>query len=182
VLSVDHLRLTLEHPPVPLDGRRRAAVAIILDAGRVMLMVRAAREGDPWSGQISLPGGGYQASDGDLLTTAIRETREEIGVELNDARVIGSMPATHPMTSGPLGIEVTPYVFASPAGIAPALGPEAVGWFWLDLSRAAAGEFDGRYTYRTGMEFPCWNFDGHVIWGLTFRILQDLLARAASAP
>src|SRR4051812_5040072 len=67
--------------PAP-DGQRRAAVAVVLHDRRVLLMKRAERAGDPWSGHISLPGGGYQASDGDLRVTAIRETREELGVEL----------------------------------------------------------------------------------------------------
>src|SRR4029079_15904764 len=76
-------RITLaerESPPPPDDGRRRAAVAVLLHdepSARALLMTRAERDGDPWSGHISLPGGGYQASDGDLRITAIRETREE---------------------------------------------------------------------------------------------------------
>lgn len=181
VLSVEHLGLAIARGPVPDDGTRRAAVAAIVEAGRVLCMVRAAREGDPWSGHISLPGGGYHKSDGELLATAIRETHEELGVRLDRARVVGTLPVIHPRTSGG-GIEVTPFVFVPTETVVPELGPEAVGWFWLPLEAARTGAFDGTYRYREGMDFPCWNFDGHVIWGMTFRILQDLLARAAGAP
>ena len=69
------------------DAQARAAVAVVLHdeaSPRVLLMKRAERHGDPWSGHISLPGGRYQASDGDLRVTAIRETREELGIDLED--------------------------------------------------------------------------------------------------
>jgi 8-oxo-dGTP pyrophosphatase MutT (NUDIX family) len=107
--------------PAP-DARRRAAVAVVLHeepSPRVLLMKRAERTGDPWSGHISLPGGGFQASDRDLRVTAIRETREELGIDLDDAHLLGNLAALHPLTSGPTGVEVTPFVFAAraPPGI-----------------------------------------------------------------
>lgn len=163
--------------PVP----RRAAVAAVLhdepDGPHVLLMKRVERDGDPWSGHISLPGGGYQASDVSLLETAIRETREELGIELSGARVLGSLEPLHPRMSGPRGIEVTPFVFALDAAPEPVCGPEALSAFWLPLSLAASGSLDDMYTYPSSQtSFPSWRYDGHVIWGLTWRILGDLLA------
>ena len=182
VVSIDHLQLTLDRGAVPADDQRRAAVAALVVEDRVLLMVRAARDGDPWSGHISLPGGGYQASDRDLLTTAMRETREEIGVDLEGTRVVGNLPSLHPRSMGGAGIEVTPFVFAPLPPIVPRLGPEAVATFWLPLRLAASGALDGTYAYRPEMSFPCWNFEGHVIWGMTWRILVDLLARSTRTP
>lgn len=49
----------------------------------VLFIKRASRKGDRWSGHVALPGGGRDAEDADDLTTAIRETREEIGLDLN---------------------------------------------------------------------------------------------------
>jgi len=148
---------------------------------RVLLMKRAERAGDPWSGHISLPGGGYQAEDGDLLVTAIRETREELGIDLHGTRVLGNLPPLHPRIAGPSGIEVTPFVFASEAVLEPVCGPEALAAFWLPLELAASGSLDGTYTYPSStMTFPSWTYEGHVIWGLTWRILGDLLAAARS--
>lgn len=163
---------------MPSDGQRRAAVAAIIADARVLLMVRAVREGDPWSGHISLPGGGYHASDGGLLTTAIRETREEIGVDLTSARIIGNLPVLHPRASGPIGIEVTPFVFVPTQPVVPELGAEAVATFWLPLELAASGALDGSHSFRPGMSFPCWTYEGRTIWGMTWRILVDLLERA----
>jgi 8-oxo-dGTP pyrophosphatase MutT (NUDIX family) len=144
---------------------------------KVLLMKRAERVGDPWSGHISLPGGGYQASDGDLRVTAIRETHEELGVDLGGARLLGNLPPLHPSSSGRSGIEVTPVVFVTSAALEPVCGPEALAAFWLPLELAASGALDGTYTlaaYPRG--FPSWTFEGHVIWGLTRRILELVLA------
>ncbi len=147
---------------------------------RVLLMKRAERPGDPWSGHISLPGGRHESFDPDLHATAIRETREELGVELAGARFLGQLTALTPRTSGPKGIEVTPFVFLTEVAVEPMCGPEALSAFWLPLETAAAGGFDSTYSYPgSGMTFPSWTFDGHVIWGLTWRILGDVLAAAS---
>ena len=175
-------RLTLGDVRPAADGMRRAAVAVVLHdepAPRVLLMKRAERTGDPWSGHISLPGGGYHASDGDLRVTAIRETREELGIELAGARLLGSLAPLSPRATGPTAIEVTPLVFATAAALEPVCGPEALAAFWLPLELAASGALDGRYQIPASqMTFPSWTYEGHVIWGLTRRIL-DLLLEAA---
>ena len=174
-------RLTPGDPRPGPEERRRAAVAVLLhdDPGgpRVLLMKRAERSGDPWSGHISLPGGRHEAFDADLLATAIRETREELGIELAGSRFLGQLGPLHPRTSGPAGIEVTPFVFLTDVPVEPTCGPEALAAFWLPLASASSGTFDSTYTYPdSGMTFPSWTYDGHVIWGLTWRILGDVLA------
>jgi 8-oxo-dGTP pyrophosphatase MutT (NUDIX family) len=175
-------RITLGDGRPPADGRRRAAVAVVLHdeaSPRVLLMKRVERAGDPWSGHISLPGGGYHASDGDLRVTAIRETREELGIDLEGARLLGNLAAIHPIRSGPSGIEVTPYVFATAAALEPVCGPEALSAFWLPIDLAVSGALDSTYVYPdTQMTFPSWTYEGHVIWGLTRRIL-DVVVEAA---
>lgn len=168
----------------PNDDRRRAAVAVVLHGAaspRVLLMKRAERAGDPWSGHISLPGGGYHPGDGDLRITAIREAREELGIELSDARLLGHLEPLHPMSSR-TGIEVTPFVFATDAVLEPVCGPEALAAFWLPLDLAASGALDSTYRYPpTDVAFPAWTYEGHVVWGLTRRILDLVLARAAAS-
>jgi 8-oxo-dGTP pyrophosphatase MutT (NUDIX family) len=169
-------RLSGTDARAPADQLRRAAVAAVLHGDDVLLMRRAERAGDPWSGHISLPGGGYHLTDGDLRTTAIRETREELGIDLSTARVLGSLAPLHPRTSGPNGIEVTPFVFAVDTAPTVIVGPEAIGAFWLPLPLAASGALDGEYVYPgAAISFPSWTYEGNVVWGLTWRILQLLL-------
>lgn len=142
-------------------------------------MKRIERAGDPWSGHISLPGGRHDPRDPDLLATAIRETREELGIDLTGARLIGRLPALSPLTSGPAGIEVTPFVFVTHAAVEPTPGPEAESAFWLPIELAASGALDDTYTYPgTSATFPSWRYENFTIWGLTWRILGDLLAAA----
>lgn len=175
-------RLTPEQaaPRPTTDDRRRAAVAVVLHEApspRVLLMKRAERASDPWSGHISLPGGRFEPSDDSLLETAIRESREELAIDLSSSRLLGPMRALQPFVSGPAGVQVTPFVFATDHVLAPQCGPEALSAFWLPLDQAAAGTLDAPYIYPgTDREFPSWRYEGHVIWGLTWRILGDVLA------
>jgi 8-oxo-dGTP pyrophosphatase MutT (NUDIX family) len=174
-------RLPMRDTRPPDDGRRRAAVAAVVHddptGPRVLMMKRIERIGDPWSGHISLPGGGYHPSDGDLRITAIRETQEELSVDLGPARYIGPLPVLSPLSAGPNGVEVTPFVFATPDQLDTNPGPEAISAFWLPLELAASGKLDAEYTYPgTARTFPSWSYEGHTIWGLTWRILGDLLA------
>lgn len=180
----------------PDDGRKRAAVAVLLhdpvgqsESGplqfgeppdpRVLLMKRVERVGDPWSGHISLPGGRHDARDPDLLATAIRETHEELNIDLTGARVVGRLPPLSPLTSGPNGMEVTPFVFVTHAAVEPQPGPEAESAFWLPIQLASSGALDDTYVYPgTNRTFPSWRYESHTIWGLTWRILGDLLAVA----
>ncbi|MGH7644285.1 MAG: NUDIX hydrolase, partial [Gemmatimonadales bacterium] len=79
-----------------------AAVALALLEGstglELLLIKRAEREGDPWSGQIALPGGRRDPQDPDLLATALRETLEETGLDLAGAERLGTLDDLYPRT------------------------------------------------------------------------------------
>jgi 8-oxo-dGTP pyrophosphatase MutT (NUDIX family) len=164
---------------------RRAAVAIVLDAeNRVLLTQRAARAGDRWSGHVSLPGGMYQADDDGLQATAVRETREEVGLDPARAELLGTLDEVRAVANGGLyPMSIAPFVFVLREPVTLAMGPEVASAFWLSLEIAASGALDDRLRYpiaRVPFHFPCWRFEGHVIWGLTYDILRAVmhLARA----
>jgi 8-oxo-dGTP pyrophosphatase MutT (NUDIX family) len=168
--------------PPPLDGVRRAAVAALIHHGEhgpaVLLMKRAERVGDPWSGQVSLPGGRHEATDAHLQATAVREAEEELGLALDDTRYLGRLAALHPRNAGPNGMQVSPFVFATERAPITRLGAEASATFWLPLTACALGQLDGTYEWPgppMAMTFPCWSWEGYTVWGLTMRILGDLL-------
>jgi 8-oxo-dGTP pyrophosphatase MutT (NUDIX family) len=164
---------------------RRAAVAAVLrfDEGEgpeVLVMKRADREGDRWSGHCSFPGGMEQAGDPSLVATAERETFEELGLVLSEtARPLGALDDVRAIARGkvlPMAISPFVYVQTKPAPLV--LNHEAEAAFWLPLRRVASGELDDSLTYQLGpvpMTLSCWRWEGYEIWGLTHRMITDLL-------
>jgi 8-oxo-dGTP pyrophosphatase MutT (NUDIX family) len=159
---------------------RRAAVAVILDEDRrVLLTERAARAGDRWSAHVSLPGGMQQEGDGSLLATAARETLEEVGVDVMGMDPLGALDEVRAIANGGLRpMSIAPFVFVARGPVTPALGPEVASVFWLPLDLASAGALDERLLHpvaRVPLTFACWRFEGHTIWGLTHGVLQSML-------
>ena len=162
---------------------RRAAVAVILDPeARVLLMERAERTGDRWSSQVSLPGGMAHPADTSPERTAARETFEEVGVDLTNVPCLGALDELRAAASGGLRpMSVAPFVYRLEAPVTPVAGPEVANAFWFPLDRAARGELDSTHIwpilgYRA--RFACWRFEGQVVWGLTYGILQRILRLA----
>ncbi len=178
-------RLAARRPRDPvLSPRSRAGVAAILrfDAGpEVLLMQRASRPGDKWSGHVSFPGGREAPEDPDLLNTAIRETREEVGMDLAEqGQYLGRLDGVRAVARGkPLSMMIVPYVFAVSRAPALSLGDEADSAFWLPLVEASTGGLDGVYEYELGpakWSLPCFRYRGYTVWGLTYQMLTDFLA------
>ena len=169
--------------PTLLVGRR-AAVAMFLregDAGpEVLLMKRKEHAGDRWSGDVSLPGGKEHFEDRDLIATAVRETLEEVGIDLrHSGRLIGPLDGLRTIAEGKLlPMTITPFVFVEVAAHALDLREEAESAFWLPLAAAASGALDAVYSYRLGplpLRLPCWRYQGYVVWGLTHQMLRRLI-------
>lgn len=169
-----------------IDTRRKAAVAAVLRfdepnrCPRVLLMRRAERQGDRWSGHVSFPGGREEPHDASLFDTAVRETREEVGLDLETcARYLGPLDAIRAVARGrPLSTSILPHVFVETEPREPVLGDEAVRTFWFPLGPAARGELDDRMPYALGpvrWKLPCWRYDGETVWGLTYQMLSRLI-------
>ncbi|HEX5580313.1 MAG TPA: CoA pyrophosphatase [Gemmatimonadaceae bacterium] len=165
---------------------RRAAVALVLRpdpaGGLDLLFIRRAEyPGDPWSGQIAFPGGRQEPEDDTLRETAIRETREEVGLDLlAGGLVLGALDELHPRTPVLPPIVVRPYVFATGATAHLYPSDEVAAAFWvpLDALRAPDATFEATVVVR-GEErrVPGLRHLEHVIWGMTERIFRDFLAR-----
>jgi len=165
---------------VELPDASLAGVAVVLapDPDAVLLIRRAERVGDPWSGHMGLPGGRFQSEDGDLLVTAIRETREELSLTLDPTSLLGSLDDVSPKTPMPRPVVVRPFIFAINGR--PVLQPndEVAFALWVPLTELTrAGVYrEARITIRgEDRLFPAYHLGDHVVWGLTERILTPLL-------
>lgn len=159
-----------------------AAVAMVLrhaQTGPELLLVqRAVAEGDPWSGQIGLPGGRRDAGEPDLLDTVLRETREETGLDLRaHGEVFGALDELRPRTPTLPPFIVRPYVARLDAAPQLVLSDELAGHFWAPLD-ALFDPANTRPSRVSGRGVTMWrdaiHYDGRVIWGLTERILRML--------
>ncbi|MBT6793364.1 MAG: CoA pyrophosphatase [Gammaproteobacteria bacterium] len=165
-----------------VPGQREAAVALVLQPKvsglRALFILRAKKEGDPWSGQMALPGGHRETIDADLVETARRETHEEIGLDLNQAgRYLGSLAGIRANPRAGFDLVVTPQVFALEDKAVPLQPNEEVAevlWGNLDemisgrsLTDASFPEFQREGT------FPGYQVGAQVVWGLTFRMIND---------
>jgi 8-oxo-dGTP pyrophosphatase MutT (NUDIX family) len=157
--------------------RKWAAVALILapDPDSLLLIRRAERVSDPWSGHVGLPGGRRDPSDVDLVQTAIRETEEEVGLTLSSNRQLGALDDVVPRTISLPPIAVRPFVFALDERPALVLGPEVAASHWVPLQQLRDPENHAPTAVMVRGEplvVPAYVVDDLVVWGLTERILS----------
>ncbi len=129
---------------------------------------------------MAFPGGQREPADADLLATAIRETHEEIGLNLAEsARLIGGLDRVQAVAGGKrIGMRVTPYVFELFEEPPLNLNEEVAEVIWAPLAPLARGELSTTMPYRyegADLELPAWQVEGRIVWGLTYRMLETLL-------
>ena len=166
-------------PPGDLT-RDRAAVAVLLAPApdSVLLIQRAERAGDRWSGQLALPGGRVSPLDPDLAATARRETLEEVGIDLAGATLLGALDDLEPRTPVLPPILVRPFVFSLAEQTPPRPNQEVAGVWWVPLSAFLVEGIYGPVEYRrygTLARTMGYHLEQGVLWGLTERILTPLL-------
>lgn len=167
------------HPP---DGStpRQAGVLLLLYPVRghlhLVFTVRTAHL-DYHAGQVSFPGGGWEEGDASLMETALRETREELGISAEGIEVLG--PLT-PLYIPPSHNMVHPFVAFAPRR--PAFRPdplEVAELLEVPLAtfRDPAIRGEDRIE-QNGLEMviPYYAVCGYKIWGATAIILAEFLA------
>lgn len=166
-------------PEVP-----RAAVALVLrphpEDLELLLIQRAERSGDPWSGHIGLPGGRSSPDDASLIDTVYRETQEEVGVRLaTQGRLLGSLDDLPAMARGRrIPLIITPFVFELLGQVELATAPEEVAEaFWTPLSELQRPDTQSTHPFAVGgqsVQLPAIRIGRHVLWGLTLRMVRAL--------
>lgn len=144
----------------------------------VLLIKRAEKTGDPWSGQIAFPGGKMQPDDRTVKYTAMRETLEEVGIDLNkvaDFLGYGTLTTTH---TG--NMDVVPTVFMMKDAAEARTNEEVASYKWVELGDLLSPKATTSYQLSTpggALELPAYEVGDYVVWGLTYRILNSLLGQ-----
>jgi len=160
-------------------GNVDAAVLIPLfpgEAGLIAVFTERRADLRRHAGEISFPGGRQDEPGEDLRATALREAHEEIGLEPDDVDVVGALP---PVGTFVTGYRVFPFVATIEAGHVWAPQETEVARV-LELSLADLGRgFESKRLPRKGVPIktPTYTVDGHLIWGATARIVEQLLVR-----
>jgi 8-oxo-dGTP pyrophosphatase MutT (NUDIX family) len=171
------------HTPhqLPDVGAGEAAVAALLaDLGdgepEILLIKRAQRDDDPWSGQMAFPGGRRESEDRDLIETARRETFEETGIELYETGVIGQLDDIRPLGPGLPRLVVRPFVFLVTSKPDVVLNEEVDLHLWVRFADLPDLATSSRVRVGTvNIEVPAFLVGPHVVWGLTERILNSFI-------
>lgn len=165
-------------PLTPPSSSAGAAVTLVLREGarevEVLLIERTVDSEDPASGQVALPGGHVGEGDPSLVTTALRELEEEVGLTETDLE--GPLRYVSTLFAARFGIHVAVFAarLAEAAGLPSARSTEEVAHvFWLPRSALGVTRRVHRDTPEGYREFNASVVDGHVLWGFTRRILRE---------
>jgi 8-oxo-dGTP pyrophosphatase MutT (NUDIX family) len=161
---------------------REAAVALVLRATsegddlELLLIKRSERIGDPWSGQVALPGGRLEPDDTSLEMTALRETFEEVGLDVRErGEVIGQLDELRPRTPVLPPIIVRPFVCAvrDIGVLAPSVEVATMHWVPLgELFAPATRVSTSVHVRDVRMRVDAFQVGELTIWGMTERILS----------
>ncbi len=181
--------LISHYKPRKLFSRRflkQCAVTLILrehpitGVVEVLMIQRADRKGDPWSGHMAFPGGRRDVTDLSNWDAAKRELREEVGIEADlSTQYIGRlsdiMSISH-IAHPPMVI--TPFVLSTTEELNIQANHEVAESVWVPLDFIANhGNREHMYWRRLGVriKLPCYFFQGKRIWGMSLLMLDELM-------
>ena len=177
----------LELPATEDEAVMQAAVALVLRPGEggeleMLLIKRAEFDGDPWSGQVALPGGRREPTDVSLEQTAIRETWEETSIDITrDGRILGALDELSPRTPTARRLVVRPFVAVVVPEVVIVESPEVAAAFWVPLQalRTETAWISAEVSaLGHQLTVPAFSHGDYVVWGLTERILRTFLRLA----
>ena len=182
----DRLQTFVMTPGVMEPGAREAAVAAVLRASgndtEVLFIQRSKKPGDPWSGHMAFPGGHRDNIDASLRHTAVRETLEEVGLDLTThGRYIGQLETVRANPRGrTIDMMVSPFVFELEVSDPQlTMNHEVADIHWGRLGDMLHGRNYAPDAWQGApgtRAFPGHHVGGQVVWGLTFRMLENLFS------
>lgn len=186
LISDTDLKIISHYVPIErsVESLVRAAVAVILRDGKqgteFLLMQRAQHENDPWSGQMSFPGGKIDPGDDSAKAAAIRESYEEVGVSLVEDDYVGRLDDIYGFKiDGIYSVHVACFIFKVDRELRLQANHEVADLVWLPISylENANNAHDHYDSKNTSLKMPAVLINqakGQVLWGLTLRMLSML--------
>lgn len=190
-LSMKHLTKVLDSfspyqaPENGNEGKQYkfSAVCLILSmhegqkAPRLLMMRRAKRRGDPWSGHMAFPGGRIEPQDESVQAGALRELHEEMGVDAHDLNYLGRLSDLHTLNiPGQRQLVVSPFVFEAKKSLVLKPNYEADGTYWIPLEFFAQARRKNMYWWRRKrlIKLPFYRYKKRRIWGLSLAMIDEL--------
>jgi len=160
-------------------GEPDASVAIVYTGDDVLLMRRAEREGDSWSGHWSFPGGRREPGDRDPLDTALRELQEECGIQIGREALERELPLRVARRNTPPYLQVAPFVLRVDRMFETVLDPMEAAWAkWMPL-RVLRNPASHRLRAIPGrpanLLFPSVDTESYPLWGFTYGLINSWL-------
>jgi 8-oxo-dGTP pyrophosphatase MutT (NUDIX family) len=169
--------------PTAREPYASGGVALILarspEGEKLLLILRPAGGNDPWAGQVALPGGRVKEEDQSFEGTAIRETKEEVGVDLIHENFLGYLGKfLAGSRAGMGGIPVVPSVFVSESVPAVTQNQEVASYRWIPLRDVVDPKNRTRHILKrddVSVPFPALMLGDYLVWGVTERILTTMV-------
>ncbi len=170
------------YEPVALTGNDREAAVlapiITRSEGEYLLFTKRADDLGEHPGQMSFPGGGREQTDGDLEVTARREAHEEIGLQPDDAQIVGRLddiPTVSNYAVRPFVGRIPDRVYTPNENEVAEIAVVAIDDL-IDLANYESEQRD--HPYYGEIRIHYFHVDGYTVWGATGRMLVQLLELA----
>ena len=156
------------------DGQTKHASVLVLIYGAdpKVIMTEKPKHLNIHAGEIAFPGGKWQQNDNDLLDTALRETAEEIGLNLTRQKVIGQLENVRTLNSG---FTITPFISIIEETPKLKANSEVEHIFHIPLIPFLKTlEDDSNPEHKSLQEMYVFTYQGKIVWGASARILKQI--------